>query len=118
MRDELKKTIWVASPKKVKDNLNHVHITGYENLRVYSALFVTGNEGIDIERYGLLPSNRVQILFMDDSEHESIGQEDGIFTKRPTENESGLFSDPEFIVDHIHQFRHIRIYTAAQKGFI
>lgn len=118
MRDDLKKTIWVASPKKVKDNLNHVHISGYEKLRTYSALFVTGNESLDIERYGLLPTNRVQILFMDDSEHEVIGQEDGIYTSPPTASESGLYGEPEFIVDHIHNFRHIRIYTAAQKGFV
>jgi len=114
MRDELKSTIWVVSPKKVKDNFNHVHISGYENLRTYEALVVSGNESESIERYGLLPTNRLQILFMDESVNEDISQEDGLYMTAPSAGESGLYSDPEFLVDNLHRFRHIRIYTAVK----
>ena len=115
MRDELKSSIWVASPKKVKDNFNHVHISGYENLRTYEALVVSGNESESIERYGLLPTNRLQILFMDESVQESIASEDGIYLAEPTLGEGEtLYSDPEFLVDQLHRFRHIRIYTAVK----
>lgn len=114
MRDELKSTVWIVSPVKVKDNLNHVHISGYNNLRTYEALVVSGNESESIERYGLLPSNRLQILFMDESVQESIDTEDGLYLNEPTPGESGAYSNPEFIVDHKHQFRHIRVYTAVK----
>lgn len=114
MRDELKASIWVVSPKKIKDSLNHVHISGYENLRTYEALVVSGNESESIERYGLLPTNRLQILFMDESVQEQISQEDGLYLTEPTAGDGGLYSDPEFLVDNIHQFRHIRIYTAVK----
>ena len=115
MRDELKSSVWVVSPKKVKDNFNHVHISGYENLRTYEALVVSGNESESIERYGLLPTNRLQILFMDESVQESIASEDGIYLAEPTLGVGEtLYSDPEFLVDQLHRFRHIRIYTAVK----
>ena len=114
MRDELKSSVWVASPKKIKDNLNHVHISGYENLRSYEALIVSGNESETIERYGLLPTNRIQILFMDESVQEDISVEDGLYMTKPTAGDGGMFSDPEFLVDHAHRFRHIRVYTAVK----
>ena len=114
MRDELKSTIWIVSPVKVKDNFNHVHISGYNNLRTYEALVVSGNESESIERYGLLPTNRLQILFMDDSVQEDIAIEDGLFIEAPTPDEGGTYSDPTFLVENRHQFRHIRVYTAVK----
>ena len=114
MRDELKTTIWVVSPKKVKDNFNHVHISGYENLRTYQALVVSGNESESIERYGLLPTNRLQVLFMDESVKEDIASEDGLYIEAPTPGEGGMYSDPTFLVDQLHRFRHIRVYTAVK----
>ena len=114
MRDELKTTIWVVSPVKVKDNLNHVHISGYNNLRTYEALVVSGNESESIERYGLLPSNRLQILFMEEPVNEEITQEDGLYLAQPVAGDSGVYSNPEFLFDHVHKFRHIRIYTAVK----
>ena len=115
MREELKVDIWVVSPKRVKDNLNHVHISGYENLRQYKALLVSGNEGLDMEKYGLLPTTRVQALFMDEPVDEVIDVEDGLFLTEPTADSRGLYQEPEFLFEHKHTFRHIRIYTARQK---
>ena len=115
MREELKTDIWVVSPSKSKDNLNQVHITGYCNLRHYKALFVTGNEGLDMEKYGLLPTTRVQALFMDQPVDEVIDVEDGLYLTEPTADSRGLYPDPDYIVEHKHTFRHIRIYTARQK---
>ena len=114
MRDELRSSIWIVSPVKVKDNFNHVHISGYNNLRTYEALVVSGNESENIERYGLLPSNRLQILFMDESVQESIAPEDGLYLTEPTAGDGGAYSNPEFLVDHAHRFRHIRVYTAVK----
>ena len=48
MREELMTDIWVVTPNKVKDNLNHVHISGYTDIRKYHALCVSGNEGLDL----------------------------------------------------------------------
>ena len=118
MREELMVSVWVVSPEKRKDNLNHVHITGYSNLREYKALVVTGNEGTDLDKYGLLPTTRIQILFMDESAHEDIDLEDGLFLTEPVADERGLFNDPDYLVIHKHTFRHIRIYTARQKEFV
>lgn len=115
MREELKTDIWVVSPSKVKDNLNHVHINGYTNLRKYNALFVSGNEGLDMEKYGILPTTRVQVLFMDEPVDEVIDVEDGMFLSEPTADARGLFQDPDYLFEHKHTFRHIRIYTARQK---
>ena len=118
MREELMTTFWVVTPVKQKDNLNHVHITGYNNLREYKALLVTGNEGEDLDRYGLLPTTRIQVLFTDDGVQEQIDIEDGLFLNEPTADERGLFVDPDYLVIHKHTFRHIRIYTARQKEFL
>lgn len=118
MREELMTTFWVVSPVKQKDNLNHVHITGYNNIREYKALLVTGNEGTDLDKYGLLPTTRIQVLFMDENVNEEIDLEDGLFTTEPVADARGLFQDPDYLVIHKHTFRHIRIYTARQKEFL
>ena len=115
MRDELKTDVWVVSPSKTKDNLNHVHITGYTNLRKYTALFVSGSEGLDLEKYGLLPTNRVQILFLDEPVDEVIDNEDGMYTSEPTADERSLYQDPEFLFNHKHVFKNIRVYTATKR---
>ena len=115
MREELKTDIWVVSPSKVKDNLNHVHINGYTNLRKYNALFVSGNENLNIEKFGILPITSVQVLFMDEPVDEVIDVEDGMFLSEPTADARGLFQDPDYLFEHKHTFRHIRIYTARQK---
>ena len=115
MREELKSDIWVVSPSKSKDNLNQVHIIGYGNLRKYRGLFVSGNEGLDMEKYGLLPTTRVQVLFTEEPVDEVIDVEDGLYLTEPTADNRGLYPDPDFLVEHKHTFRHIRIYTARQK---
>ena len=115
MREELMQDIWVVTPQKTKDNLNHVHVTGYTDLRKYHALCVSGNEGLDLDKYGLLPVNRVQVLFMNEPFNEVINDEDGMYLTEPTADSRGLYQNPEFVFTHKHIFQTNRVYTASKK---
>ena len=69
----------------------------------------------DLDKYGLLPVNRVQVLFMNEPFNEVINDEDGMYLTEPTADERGLYQAPEFVFTHKHIFKTNRVYTASRK---
>lgn len=112
MREELYRTVYVASPKKNRDMYNHVTVEGYEELRRYRTLVVEGAVKGQIHPFGYTSEGDVEIAFRDDK-RENIACEDGLWLDNaPTAGDGGLYQDPPYIVTSTRSLHNRRVYAA------
>lgn len=114
MREELYRTIYIASPQKHRDSYNHVNIKGYEDLRAYRTLVVEGAVKGQIHPFGYEPEGEVEAAFKG-FKRENIACEDGLWLDaEPVADENGLYQNPPYEIKSSRSLHDRRVYSAKK----
>lgn len=112
MREELFRTVYVATPVKHRDMYNHVTIHGYEDLRTYKTLVVEGAVQGQIHQFGYTPEGDLEVAFKG-KKRENIACEDGLWIDaEPVADEEGRYQNPPYAVKSSRSLNDRRVYSA------